>query len=145
MDIILHNKIREQLLSEVEIINTKTIEEYWDDIKKVVTDLNIEKMTDIEDFGIMYEVHYSEDFWRCYFTIQVALQEDGEYSHMEHISLSCQIPQDYASQLKSSCEDLWIGNEETLIKVFSLVENNEYFKLLRSSISDVTIIDSTEV
>ena len=93
----------------------------------------------------MFEVFNPEDFWECYFTIQVALQENSEYSHMEHIFLSCRIPLEYELKLESSSEDLWIGNEETLSNIFSSVESNEYFKVIRNLKSSKTTIDSTEV
>jgi hypothetical protein len=98
MDTILHIKIKEKLLNEIETTNSKTIGEYWEDIKKVVISLNLNEINDIEDFGIMYEAFNSEGFLECYFTIQIALQEKGEYSYMEHAFLSCRIPLGYESK-----------------------------------------------
>ena len=141
----MHKKIKEKLLHGIEIAESKTIGEYWEDIKEIVISLDLNEQNDVEDFGIMFEVFNPDDFWECYFTIQVALQENGEYSHMEHIFLSCRIPLEYGPKLESSSEDLWIGNEETLFNIFSLVESNEYFKIIRDLKSDKTTIDSTEV
>ena len=66
----MHKKIKEKLLHGIEIAESKTIGEYWEDIKEIVISLDLNEQNDVEDFGIMFEVFNPEDFWECYFTIQ---------------------------------------------------------------------------